>query len=80
MTERNRLICLLTKIVPLPFKTIVVIAEKLVEHGVIIVVRCKDCDNYNTKGCADGFGWCEAWDNAQMDNHYCNFGGRNRNG
>lgn len=36
MTERNRLICLLTKIVPLPFKTITIIAEKLVEHGVTI--------------------------------------------
>ena len=36
MTERNRLICLLTKIVPLPFKKITAIADGLVSHGVII--------------------------------------------
>jgi hypothetical protein len=40
------------------------------------VTYCKDCQSYNTKGCAPGFGWCTAWDNGRMDNHYCNFGER----
>ena len=22
------------------------------------LIRCKDCDHYDTSGCADGFGWC----------------------
>lgn len=46
----------------------------------IPVVYCKNCESYNTKGCASGFGWCEAWDNGRMDNHYCNFGGSKSNG
>lgn len=34
MTDRTRLICLLAKCCPLPFKTITVIADRLVESGV----------------------------------------------
>lgn len=34
MTDRNKLICIMSKIVPLPFATIGKIADKLVEHGV----------------------------------------------
>lgn len=25
---------------------------------VVKVIRCKDCKHYDTKDCADGFGWC----------------------
>ena len=46
----------------------------------IPVVYCKNCENYSTKGCAPGFGWCDAWYLGQMDNHYCNFGKRKDNG
>ena len=46
----------------------------------IPVVYCKNCESYNTKGCHPGFGWCEAWDNGRMDNHYCNFGKRKQDG
>ena len=40
------------------------------------VVRCKDCVRYNTEGCANGFGWCEAYDNGRMDNDFCSFGAK----
>lgn len=36
MNDRNKLICILTKIVPLPYKTITAIADKLTESGVTI--------------------------------------------
>ena len=34
MTDRNRLVCLMSKIVPLPFSTIGKIADHLTENGV----------------------------------------------
>lgn len=40
------------------------------------VVRCKGCTRYNTKGCADGFGWCEGYDRGMMDNDFCSHGER----
>lgn len=40
------------------------------------VVRCKDCIRYNTDGCANGFGWCEAYNNGRMDNDFCSFGAK----
>ena len=36
MTDRNKLICILSKIVPLPFATIGKIADHLTEHGVTV--------------------------------------------
>ena len=41
---------------------------------VVKVVRCKDCDHYNTSCCADGFGWCEKHNRGEMDEHYCSYG------
>lgn len=43
---------------------------------VVPVVRCKDCENYNIFGCADGFGWCESFHNGVTDEHYCSHGKR----
>lgn len=40
------------------------------------IVYCKDCRSYNTKGCGKGFGWCEAWEQGRMDNHFCSSGKR----
>ena len=40
---------------------------------VVEVVRCKNCEKYNTKDCAKGFGWCEFRDIGVMENHYCSF-------
>ena len=57
MSERQRLMCLLIKTVPLPFRTLKVIANKLVDNGVTIPVRCKNCKNWNA--CGDGCGWCD---------------------
>lgn len=35
------------------------------------VVRCKECEYYNTTGCSKGFGWCENIDRGTSDNFYC---------
>lgn len=43
------------------------------------VVRCKDCGAYDTRGCADGFGWCMQCDKGMMDNDFCSHGGRRNN-
>lgn len=40
----------------------------------VVVVRCKNCEYYNTDGCTDGLGWCEKHNNGHMDEDYCNYG------
>jgi len=35
------------------------------------VVRCKECENYNTTCCSKGFGWCESMDRGVSDDFYC---------
>lgn len=42
------------------------------------VVRCKDCKHYDTKDCADGFGWCNrnGTGHGSTDDWYCADGGR----
>ena len=40
----------------------------------VVVVRCKNCEYYNTNGCTDGLGWCEKHNNGHMDEDYCNYG------
>ena len=35
------------------------------------VVRCKECEYYNTTGCSEGFGWCESMDRGVSDDFYC---------
>lgn len=76
MSERQRLMCLLIKTVPLPFRTLKVIANKLVDNGVTIPVRCKNCKNWNA--CGDGCGWCEAWEGMRYQDNYCNYGERKK--
>lgn len=44
------------------------------------IVRCKDCEHYNTSGCADGFGWCEALNRGSLDDCYCEHGERKDDG
>ena len=44
------------------------------------VVRCKDCEWYNTNNCGDGFGWCEHFNAGMMNGHYCYFGRIKNNG
>lgn len=47
--------------------------EQMMKDGKLIeVVRCKDCEHYDTYGCADGFGWCDTWDMGCNDGGYCN--------
>lgn len=44
------------------------------ENGVITcipVIRCKDCDFYNTSCYQLGDGWCEEMGNTVYDGFYC---------
>jgi hypothetical protein len=41
------------------------------EIDAVLVVRCKDCKQYNTIGCSKGFGWCESMDRGVSDDFYC---------
>lgn len=52
------------------------IIDAMPTADVVPVVRCKRCKNYNTFGCADGFGWCENFNNGVTDEHYCSYGER----
>lgn len=46
--------------------------EDMQEAGRLIeVIRCKDCDHYNTYGCSKGAGWCEVNEMGRFDNGYC---------
>lgn len=46
---------------------------------VVEVVRCKDCKQYNSNGCADGFGWCEELNRGMTDEKFCSYGERRDN-
>lgn len=39
-------------------------------------VRCRDCINYNTDNCCDGYGWCENLGIGVHDNFFCKIGER----
>ena len=40
------------------------------------IVRCKKCRHYNPSCVINGFGWCEFYNTAAMDEHYCSHGER----
>lgn len=44
------------------------------------IIRCKDCINYNTDNCCDGYGWCENLGIGVHDNFFCKIGERKTNG
>lgn len=53
--------------------------EEIVEMPTIdavVVVRCKDCKAYDTKGCCPGFGWCLAYEAGRTDEDFCQSGER----
>ena len=46
--------------------------EDLEEQGRLVeVIRCSECEHYDTVGCADGCGWCDYWDIGRFTNGYC---------
>ena len=49
------------------------IVESMPAVDAVPVVRCRNCEYYNTACCADGFGWCERNGNGHpaTDNFYC---------
>lgn len=51
-------------------ETVLEYAEHIPTADVVEVVRCKDCKEYNTHSCAEGFGWCEMWDLGKTDNQF----------
>ncbi len=55
-------------------ETAALFCDNIPDADAVEVVRCKDCVNYNTSCCADGFGWCEELNRGMMDDKYCSFG------
>ena len=54
------------------------IAEKLAHYEdmeeqsrLIEVVRCKECEYYDTSNCGEGAGWCKALNAGRFDDWYC---------
>lgn len=46
--------------------------EDLEEQGRLIeVIRCSECEHYDTVGCADGCGWCDYWDIGRFTDGHC---------
>ena len=74
MTDRSKLILLLTKCCPLPFNTINVIAHKLIEAGATIPVRCKDCQNGMDDEWPDGKVWCKRMCRYMLKEGFCSEG------
>lgn len=35
------------------------------------IIRCRDCEHYDTYNCSEGCGWCELLDTGRWDNGYC---------
>ena len=73
MTERTKLICRLAKIIPLPFKAIGIIADKLLEHGMVITIRCKDC-TLKEPSDLEGRVWCKRMGRYMKVDGYCSEG------
>lgn len=44
--------------------------------NLVEVVRCKDCKEYDTSCCANGFGFCGNNGYGVMDEHFCSYGKR----
>lgn len=60
----------------IPFSELVDTFAEIPSADVVEVVRCKDCKEYNTYSCAEGFGWCEAWNLGKTDDQFCSYGER----
>lgn len=43
---------------------------------VVAVVRCKDCQYYDTACCVEGLGWCDFIDSGTADENFCSYGER----
>ena len=38
---------------------------------IVEVVRCKDCEHYDTSNCGEGAGWCKVFNAGRFDDWYC---------
>ena len=79
MTDRERLLEILNKPI-FPHENVdplEAVADYLLDNGVKIPVRCKDCTSWkrSTIDC----GWCSAWEGMRYHNNYCNYGERKEN-
>ena len=57
-----------------------VVLEEAPTVDAVPVVRCKDCINYNTDNCCDGFGWSENLGIGVHDYFFCKIGEGKDNG
>lgn len=38
------------------------------------VVRCKDCEHFDTTNCSYDCGWCDVWNIGRFEDGYCDKG------
>jgi hypothetical protein len=74
MTNRSKIVLLLTKCCPVSFKTINVIADKLIDQGATIPVRCKECQNGTDDAWPDGQVWCKKMGRYMKKDGFCSEG------
>lgn len=56
------------------------LAEYLVDNGVTIPVRCRECKNYEAGYVRRDHGWCKEWGTAVRASGFCHHGERNSDG
>ena len=56
------------------------LADLLIEHGVTIPVRCRDCKNYEAGYVRRDHGWCKEWGTAVRASGFCHHGERRTDG
>ena len=47
------------------------IADYLLDNGVVVFVNCNQCEYFNTGGFSNGTGWCEKHEHGQSEDGYC---------
>lgn len=52
------------------------LADHLIQNGVTIPVRCRDCKSWDTEHCSDGQGWCPNVVGYRHGDWYCAAGER----
>jgi hypothetical protein len=52
------------------------IEDAPVNEDVIEVVRCKNCEHFNTEGYSGDFGWCDVYSCVSLEKHFCSKGNR----
>jgi hypothetical protein len=46
--------------------------KRIEEQGRLIeIIRCGECEHFDTTGCSEGCGWCDMWNIGRFSDGYC---------